>query len=105
VLLTRQDWRGPLASWAEGGLGYWEVDVRESGEYECSLLFPAAATSGSAWVGLGGVRKEVSLAQGATSATVRLSGVSKGLSRVEAGLVFEGTAPVGPHYVDVRRVV
>jgi arylsulfatase A-like enzyme len=31
VLLTRQDWRGPLASWAEGGLGYWEVDVRESG--------------------------------------------------------------------------
>jgi hypothetical protein len=52
VLLTRQDWRGPQASWAPGGLGYWEVDVRQAGDYELTLIFPAAVEPGQAWATL-----------------------------------------------------
>lgn len=54
VLLTRQDWRGPKASWTPAGLGYWEVDVTEAGPYEITLLFdaPKAETKLSAtWLG------------------------------------------------------
>lgn len=54
VLLTRQDWRGPKASWTADGIGYWEVDVKKPGPYEVTLLFdaPAGATKlESPWLG------------------------------------------------------
>ncbi len=104
VLLTRQDWRGRLASWTDGGLGYWEVDVRSESNYECTLIFPAATTSGHAWVTFGGVRRQVNIAEGSKTVVIQLTGVAKGPSRVEAGLVFEEKPPIGPHYVDVRRL-
>ena len=31
VSLSRQDWRGPLAAWSPKALGYWEVDVKRTG--------------------------------------------------------------------------
>lgn len=37
VTLSRQDWRGPKASWTETGEGYWEVEVSEAGTYDISL--------------------------------------------------------------------
>jgi len=104
VLLTRQDWRGPHASWEAAGQGYWEVDVRESGTYECDLRFPEMASEGVAWISLGGVRAEAQLAQGAKTATYRLSGVAKGPSRVEAGVALTGKPEFGPHYVEIRRL-
>lgn len=104
VLLTRQDWRGPKASWAEDGLGYWEVKVKEGRVYECSALFPPAEAAGVASLSVGGVKKDVAFAQGARSATVTLDGVKHGPSRLEAWLVYEGKAAVGPHYVNVRRL-
>ena len=104
VLLTRQDWRGPHASWEDSGQGYWEVDVRESGEYECTLLFPASNSEGQAWVSLGGVKAEMTVAAGVKSAKLRLRGVRKGLSRVEAGITPRGVLEFGAHYVEVRRV-
>jgi hypothetical protein len=104
VLLTRQDWRGPQASWTPGGLGHWEVDVREGGAYECSLIFPAAEANGTAQVTLGGVTGSVEITAGATSALLHLSEVAAGPSRVEAALVLGGKPPVGPYYVNVRRL-
>lgn len=104
VLLTRQDWRGPHATWEAGGQGYWEVDVRESGAYECTLLFPEIASEGVAWVSVGGVRAQANLSSGAKSAALRLNKVAKGPSRVEAGLTLKGEPEFGPHYVEVRRV-
>jgi arylsulfatase A-like enzyme len=34
TILTRQDWRGPSASWRPKGLGYWEIAVPEGGTFE-----------------------------------------------------------------------
>jgi hypothetical protein len=104
VLLTRQDWRGPLASWVPGGLGYWEVDVREGGSYELTLLFPEVKEAGQAWASVGGVRSEVAITAGAKSAVVKLTGVGTGATRAEAGLTFEGKPPSGPYYLDVNRL-
>lgn len=103
VLLTRQDWRGPKASWEPGGLGYWQVDVRSGGTYECTLLFPALEADGQVRVRLGGIKAEAAVAHGATKATLRLSGVPAGPSRVEAEIALGARQPVGPHYVAVSR--
>jgi arylsulfatase A-like enzyme len=44
VMLSRQDWRGPWASWSPDGLGYWEVRVARSGRYKITLaLWPPTA--------------------------------------------------------------
>ena len=104
VLLTRQDWRGPLASWVPGGLGYWEVDVRARGPYEVSLIFPPAEASGSARVTFGGATSEVTIEQGAKTAVLHLSDVASGPSRVEPALILGGKTPVGPYYANVRRL-
>ncbi len=104
VLLTRQDWRGPLASWAPGGLGYWEVDVRSTGTYELTLLFAEVKEGGKAWASLGGVKSEIDVAPGAKSAVVKLAGVATGPTRAEAGLNLGGKSPIGPYYLDVRQL-
>ena len=105
VLLTRQDWRGPLASWSDNGLGYWEVNVKAGGTYECRLTFPPTAAEGTASVSLGEAKNEVQVPAGATSATILLNRVKHGPSRLESALVFPGKPPVGPHYVNVRRII
>jgi arylsulfatase A-like enzyme len=104
VLLTRQDWRGPLASWVPGGLGYWEVDVREAGNYELTLLFPALTENGHASVTLGGRHNQSTVLAGAKSVTIQLTGVPAGKTRVEAELVLGRNAPIGPYYLNVKRV-
>jgi len=104
VLLTRQDWRGPLASWVPGGLGYWEVDVRSTGTYELTLIFPEIKEGGKAWATLGGVKSEIDIAPGAKSATLKLAGVATGPTRAEAGLSLGGKSPIGPYYLDVRQI-
>jgi hypothetical protein len=104
VLLTRQDWRGPQASWLPGGLGYWEVDVRKRGDYEFSLVFPTSEAGGTAQVMLGAAKGTVAIAPGANSALLRLNNVAAGPSRVEAALLLGGQPPIGPYYVNVRRL-
>ena len=51
MVLTRQDWRGPRAGWGPTGLGHWEVQVAEAGDYEIKLLFAGAGegTRSSLW--------------------------------------------------------
>ncbi len=104
VLLTRQDWRGPKANWNDNGLGYWEVDLKESGIYQCSLLFPSAKSVGIARVSFGDVQKEITVEQGAKSVTLQLGRVKRGASRIEAQLLFQGETAVGPHYISVERL-
>jgi hypothetical protein len=102
--LTRQDWRGPLASWIPGGLGYWEVDVRTTGSYELTLLFPEIKEGGKAWAKLGGLKSEVDVSPGEKSAAVTLKGVGAGITRAEAGLELGGKAAIGPYYLNVKHV-
>jgi hypothetical protein len=103
VLLTRQDWRGPRAGWAPESLGHWEVDIRAAGEYECTLLFPATQSEGSAVLSLAGLEISVPISKGATEAVLRLTKLPSGPSRLEAELRTTGDA-VGPHYVSVRKL-
>ena len=103
VLLTRQDWRGPLATWEPGGLGFWDVDVRSRGSYECTLLFPPAAVAGEVRVSLGGANVTAPIKQGASSARLSLGNLPRGPVRIEAALITNGP-PVGPHYVSVRKL-
>lgn len=54
TLLTRQDWRGPKATWTPTGLGYWEVEVSHAGPYDVTLLFDAPkeeAVLQATWLG------------------------------------------------------
>ena len=39
TILTRQDWRGPQASWSPKGLGYWEIAVPRGGGFEVQCRF------------------------------------------------------------------
>lgn len=103
VTLTRQDWRGPKASWEPGGLGHWEVEVRRKGRYDIRLRMPPAPADGVARFRLNNVTLEVPVKQGATECVFRAVELEPGPGRAEPVLVF-GDTEVGAHYVDVLRL-
>lgn len=88
VVLTKQDWRGPRASWGADGLGYWEIEVETPGDYKITLNFQPR--SGKAVVTLGGARGEVELQDGPSSCVISLTGVAKGSTRLEAWIEHDG---------------
>jgi len=100
--LTRQDWRGPQASWAPTGLGYWEVQVTRTGGYRVTLRF--AATTGPAKVrfSLGGVTHEAEAKKGASEMVFDNVQLAEGPGRLEASVERDGKA-VGVQYVEVLR--
>ncbi len=103
VTLTRQDWRGPRASWGAEGLGYWEVDVRDSGTYRVRLRFPPANSNGVARLRIGTVDDQVSFDKGENEVTFEEIRLSAGPGRLEA--ILEMThVELGVHYVDVERL-
>lgn len=103
VLLTRQDWRGPRASWDAEGIGYWEVDVRHSGTYDIELKFAAATAPGQAVFKLGAAEKAVSFPAGATSAKVPGLKLRPGPGRLEPVLRIDGKDS-GVQYVEVKKL-
>lgn len=103
VILTRQDWRGPKASWDENGLGHWEVDVRTSGRYEILLrTFPAPA-DGTARFRLNNLDLEQPIAKGATECRFPPAVLQSGPGRAEPVLEYGGTQ-VGARYVEIRKL-
>ncbi len=103
VLLTRQDWRGPRASWDADGIGYWEVDVRRSGTYGIELKFAASAAAGQAVVKLGTTEKSVAFPAGATSATLPDVKLRPGPGRLEPVLRVDGKES-GVQYVEIKKL-
>ncbi len=101
VLLTRQDWRGPAASWDAGGLGHYEVDVRQAGKYEVTLRFPALDAAGTAEVECSGVVQKAAVAAGATEVVLEAVPLPAGPGRME-GRLRTGGRTIGAHYVLVR---
>jgi arylsulfatase A-like enzyme len=103
VILTRQDWRGPKASWDENGLGHWEVDVRAPGRYEILLrVFPAPA-GGKARFRLNNLDLEQPIAKGATEHRFPPAVLQSGPGRAEPVLEYNGTQ-VGARYVEIRKL-
>ena len=102
TVLTRQDWRGPQASWDADGLGHWEVRVVRAGRYEVRLRMPALPAAAQAALRIGGKTLEMPVAQGASRAIFTGVELPEGPARIEAALKAGGRT-FGPHYVDVGK--
>lgn len=101
VILTRQDWRGPRASWKPKGLGYWEVEVIQAGEYEVNLRFDRIETQGEARLKLGGVDLSEQLEKGTSEFTFDPVRLEAGKARLEAWVTLNGES-VGVRYVEAK---
>jgi hypothetical protein len=91
TILTRQDWRGPKASWEAGGRGHWEIDVRAVGRYRVQLRMNTP-TAGPYHVEVAGKRT----ASAEPSFSIDLPA---GPARIEAEL---GNGS-GPDYIEISR--
>jgi hypothetical protein len=101
--LTRQDWRGPRASWGADGLGHWEVEVVAAATYEVTLRFRPVRKPAEATFKLGDVTLTKPLEKGAASCVFGDVVLKPGDGRVEAW-VTEGGKTVGVHFVDIKRL-
>jgi hypothetical protein len=104
VTLTRQDWRGPLASWEPAGLGHWEVSVAREGDYGVTFRFPAMTEPGTAILKIGQVSIQTDLEISDSEVTFEHVSLPAGEARLEAILQPQGRDAVGVHYVDVKRL-
>jgi arylsulfatase A-like enzyme len=103
TILTRQDWRGPKATWDESGLGHWEVEVTRAGKYQVTLRMPAAPSDGEATLRIGEASAARKIPKGAAECNVGPMLLAKGPATVQPVLRFRD-AERGPHYVDVRTL-
>jgi len=103
VTLTRQDWRGPNATWDAKGLGHWEVDVKAGGEYEVTLRMPGLEQEMDAKVRIGQYEAKQKVGAGATEVRFPRGWLETGAARVETEIAASG-ASRGAHYVDIRKV-
>jgi len=101
VLLTRQDWRGPDASWGPKGIGYWEVQVAAPARYEVRFRFAPLAADGEATLTCGDVAARQAVTAGEAACVFRDVRLPAGPGRLEAA-VKAGTAVSGVQYVEVR---
>ena len=102
TVLTRQDWRGPKASWDASGLGHWELQVTRQARYDVRLRMPALAAAGQATLRIGSQTRQSAAAQGVTE--VRFAGVDLpvGPSRLETAIIV-GERQWGAHYVEISE--
>ena len=103
VLLTRQDWRGPRASWNRDGVGYWELNVVANAHYDIKLRFEHSRASGLARLACSGVSTEQPFPAGSEECSFKNIQLPTGPGRLEATLL-EGAAVLGVKYVEVNKV-
>ena len=71
TVLTRQDWRGPLAGWEPNDLGFWEVQVARDGRFDITLHFAPRPFPTELTFALNGARRQQSLEPGVTECTFK----------------------------------
>jgi len=100
VLLTRQDWRGPGASWDSKGVGYWEVKVVSDATYDIKLRFDPLIEAAEARLSCGGVSARQPVKPGDTESEFKGVRLPIGPAR------FEATIDNGPgvKYVELKRL-
>ncbi len=104
VILTRQDWRVAGADgYGDKNLGYWEVDVASSGNYEVRLRFPPQETAGRVEFQLDDHRAQAEFDAETESVTFGPFAFTEGSTTLEARLIRNGTT-VGVKYVDVTKL-
>jgi len=102
VILTRQDWRGPVAGWGKKDLGYWEILVAENGRYDINLRFAPLDTPAEAHFRFGKTHLSRQLQDNVTSYTFRSVYLDAKPGRLEAWLRLKDET-IGVQYVDVLR--
>ena len=102
VVLTRQDWRGPQASWRPEGFGHWEVHTAKAATYDITLRFPPDDVRRAIHFRLGDVDLADSVPGGARYHTFDSVALATGDGRLDVWLAA-GQRTVGVHYVEVRQ--
>ena len=101
-VLTRQDWRGPLAGWNPNDLGFWQVQVARDGRFDVTLHFASRPFPTVLHFSLNGARRQQSLEPGTTEYSFRDVLITAGPGRLEAWV--EGNrARAGIQNAVVRR--
>jgi arylsulfatase A-like enzyme len=99
TVLTKQEWRGPRASWGSDGLGHWDAVVERGGDYRVTVYF--TQNSGTVAASIGGVHAEQRIEGGDSSITFELKNVPTGETRVETW-VEQGDKKIGTKHVHVE---
>ncbi len=101
--LTRQDWRGPEATWDDFGKGHWDVIVPRDGSYHVTLRFPATIQDDAiVRFQLGDYQKLERVKKGVAEHTFKNIKMTATGGKLEAW-VQQGEKVTGVHYVDVKR--
>jgi arylsulfatase A-like enzyme len=83
-ILTRQDWRGPLAGWNPNDLGFWQVRVVREGRFDVTLNFAPRQFPTVLHLSLNEARRQQALKSGATEYTFKNVSARAGAGRLEA---------------------
>jgi hypothetical protein len=103
VLLTRQDWRGPKATWDATGLGHYEVDIRRKGRYRVTLKFPETREAAKATFDTSFTQIGEEIRPGSAECSMETSFDRVGPARFEGRLEAAGRT-WGAHYIEIRRL-
>ena len=103
VLLTRQDWRGPKASWGPEGIGYWYLKIVTRAHYDIKLRFNPAKADGQAKFACSGVSAQQPIKARDEECIFKNILLPVGPGRLEATL-HEGDEVLGVRYVEVSRL-
>ena len=102
-ILTRQDWRGPLAGWNPNDLGFWRVHVVRDGRFDITLHFAPRVFPTVLHLSLKEAHRQQSLQPGATEHIFRNVPATAGLGQLEVWV--EGNrAKAGVLDASVRRL-
>jgi arylsulfatase A-like enzyme len=105
TILTRQDWRGPDASWAPKGLGYWEIAVPAGGTFEIRCDADPPKRPATVHLKLQTIELEIKLKPG--EASFRFPAIQLAASpaeRLETWITEDGAdKPYGVRFVYVER--
>lgn len=102
VTLTRQDWRGPRASWGTNGLGHWDLEIARTDSYQITVQFPELLQKAAIEFRCQAQNRRQELAAGAKQARFSDLPLQRGTARLQAWLQVGGTNR-GVHYVFVGR--
>ena len=101
-ILTRQDWRGPLAGMNPNDLGFWRVNVARAGRFDVTFHFLGRPFPTTLHLALGDAHRQQRLEPGVTEYTFKDVPAGAGAGRLEAWV--EGNkARAGVLDVTVRR--
>jgi hypothetical protein len=100
TVLTRQDWRGPQAGWAENSLGHWDVEAATAGTYDVTVRFKAQSAPGTVRLRVGPIDVAQPISPGANRARFESIELAQGPAELAPSIERAGRT-VGAQYVDI----